>query len=64
MWLYVGVPIAMYALVYTVRLGESVNPAGDAIYAFIVALWLAAVSYLATRYRYVGTLRPDTGQPN
>lgn len=46
----------MYALVYTVRLGESVNPAGDAIYAFIVALWLAAVSYLATRYRYVGTL--------
>lgn len=54
-WAYVGVPIATYALVYTAAaLRGSINPAGDAAYGFMGALWLASLVYLGNRYRHDG----------
>ncbi|WP_254762142.1 DUF5518 domain-containing protein [Natrinema marinum] len=55
-WAYVGAPLGVYALVYLVAtLTESVNPSGDGMYGFIIALWFSALVYLSGRHRYVGT---------
>lgn len=56
--IYVGVPIALYALVYlaSASLG-GIKPSGDAMYGFIVALWVVSAVYLANRYRHTGTLQ-------
>ncbi|MEY7848833.1 DUF5518 domain-containing protein [Natrarchaeobius sp. A-rgal3] len=53
---YVGVPVGAYAVVYVVAtLRNSVNPSGDGLYGFALALWLTAVMYLNYRHRYLGT---------
>lgn len=53
---YVGIPVGVAVLVYLPRtyVAPSANPGGDAAYAFMAALWLASVAYLAQRYRNVG----------
>lgn len=55
-WLYVGVPLSAGGLVYLVASATgSVNPAGDAVYGFVVALWAVAVAYLANSRRHAVT---------
>ncbi|WP_436344661.1 DUF4870 domain-containing protein [Natronorubrum sp. FCH18a] len=58
-WLtYVVGPAVLAALTYVVAALQfnSVNPAGDAIYGFAGALWLAVIIYLIRRYRQVNSL--------
>ncbi|MCU4926430.1 DUF4870 domain-containing protein [Halobacteria archaeon AArc-dxtr1] len=54
--LYVAVPIGVAVAAFFVadRYVGSVNPGGDAVYAFLVALWAVAVVYLDRRRRLVG----------
>ncbi|NGM67466.1 DUF4870 domain-containing protein [Natronolimnobius sp. AArcel1] len=55
-WLwYIGGPAGVALLTYVVAAAQftSENPAGDAIYAFAGALWLAVLVYLLRRYRQV-----------
>lgn len=57
-WLtYVVGPAVLAALTYVVAAVQfnSVNPAGDAIYGFAGALWLAVIIYLIRRYRQVNS---------
>ncbi|SFS40982.1 DUF5518 domain-containing protein [Halostagnicola kamekurae] len=55
MWVYVGLPITGYALVYLVAAYQGIpTPSAPGIYGFIVALWVTAVGYLIARYRHVG----------
>ncbi|GAB7021044.1 DUF4870 domain-containing protein [Halostagnicola bangensis] len=52
-WLpYVGIPLGASALTYlfATTYFRSVNPAGDAVYGFMFALWIVAVVYLCKRY--------------
>ncbi|WP_247002059.1 DUF4870 domain-containing protein [Halosolutus gelatinilyticus] len=54
-WLaYVGGPTILAALTYVVAAVQfnSENPAGDAIYGFAGALWIAVIVYLFRRYRH------------
>jgi len=54
-WLYVGAPFGVAAIVYaeaTVR--GSIYPTGDAMYGFFGGLWLTAVGYLFQRWRHTG----------
>lgn len=55
-WLYVGVPLLTGGLVYAAAsVTQSANPAGDATYGFVVALWVVAVAYLANSRRHAMT---------
>ncbi|WP_293032948.1 hypothetical protein [Natronococcus sp.] len=52
-WRYVGVPLATYGLVYAGAAVRSYpGPSGPATFAFLVALWVTVLYYLANRYRY------------
>lgn len=52
-WVYAGVPLGAYGLVsLEAVLRGSLNPAGDGLYAFIVALWVLGVVYLINKHRY------------
>lgn len=54
--LYLGIPLGAYVLVYVVRtVQDSINPAGDGMYGFLVVLWAVAVVYLISRHRSIGT---------
>lgn len=56
--IYVGVPIALYALVYLASAGQGrVEPSGDAWYGFVAALWMVTVAYVTNKYRHTGTLQ-------
>ncbi|WP_255191162.1 DUF5518 domain-containing protein [Natronobeatus ordinarius] len=58
-WVYVGVPLAAYALVYLEAVNRgSVNPAGDGVYGYLVALWAISIVYLVNRRRHGETIRP------
>ncbi|GAB3034284.1 DUF5518 domain-containing protein [Natronobiforma cellulositropha] len=51
--IYVGFPVAVSALVYVgAATRNSVNPAGDAVYGFFVALWFVSVVYLLRKYSH------------
>ncbi|WP_226480777.1 DUF5518 domain-containing protein [Natrinema amylolyticum] len=53
-WAYVGVPLGAYAVAYlAATIGQSTNPSGVGVYAFLIALWLSSVVYLDHRRRYV-----------
>lgn len=54
---YLGLPFGVGALAYLTRtfLLPSENPSGDAVYAFMFALWVASVVYLYRRHDRVGT---------
>ncbi|AHG01136.1 hypothetical protein HALLA_17695 [Halostagnicola larsenii XH-48] len=55
MWMYVGLPIAGYVLVYLIAAYQQIpKPSAPGMYGFIVALWVTAVGYLVVRYRHVG----------
>lgn len=56
--IYVGVPIALYALVYLASASQGrMEPSGDAMYGFIAALWMVTVAYVTNKYRHIGTLQ-------
>lgn len=53
-WTYAGTPLGVYAVVYaTAALRGSENPAGDGVYGFMAALWIASVAYLVFGSRSV-----------
>lgn len=56
--IYVGVPIAVAALVFLAATGQGrINPSGDAVYGFVIALWITSVAYATKKYRHTGTLQ-------
>lgn len=56
--IYVGVPIALYALVYLASASQGrMEPSGDAMYGFVAALWMVTVAYVTNKYRHIGTLQ-------
>ena len=53
---YVAGSVSAYALVYLIAsLRQSTHPPGDAMYGFVVALWVSSLVYLIKRHRYIGT---------
>lgn len=55
-WLYVGGPLAVYALTYLAATTQQlVNSSGYGTFGFLVGLWIASTVYLASRHRNVGT---------
>lgn len=54
-WLYAGAPPAAGVAVWQIaRYAGSMNPEGDAVYGFMIALWAAVVVYLVQRSRHAG----------
>ncbi len=53
LWLYVGLPIGGYALVYLAAAIQQVpDPSAPGMFGFLAALWATAVMYLAVRHRH------------
>ncbi|GAB7019446.1 hypothetical protein [Halostagnicola bangensis] len=57
LWLYVGLPIGGYALVYLVAAVQQVpGPSAPGMFGFLTTLWAATVMYVVARHRHVGTV--------
>lgn len=57
MWLYMGLPIGGYALVYLAAAIQQVpGPSGPGMFGFLTGLWAAAILYVVARHRHIGTI--------